>query len=178
MIKKIGVFCSASDTIDTVYFECARQLGEWMGQTGKIMVYGGTDLGLMKQIARAVQENGGKTIGVIPIKIQENGWASSLPDRIIRTRNLSDRKDIMLQESDIMIALPGGIGTLDEIFHVIAAATIDDHHKKIIFYNINGFYNALLNLLEDLKANHFISSPLSDYYHVAKTFEALKLLLN
>jgi uncharacterized protein (TIGR00730 family) len=177
MIKKIGVFCSASDTIDFVYSEKVRQFGKWMGETGKILVYGGTALGLMEQMAQAVKEAGGYIIGVLPTKLEENGWGSNLPDQTIHTDNLSERKDIMLRESDVLVALPGGIGTLDEVFHVIAAATVDYHNKKVIFYNINGFYNKLLNLFDDLKATSFITGLPSNYYKVAHTFDELKSFL-
>ncbi|KAA6351818.1 TIGR00730 family Rossman fold protein [termite gut metagenome] len=177
MIKKIGVFCSASDNIDAIYFESARQLGEWMGKENKMLVYGGTALGLMEQIARAVKENGGNVVGIVPVKIKESNLESTLSDQTIDVSNLSERKDLMLQKSDIMVALPGGIGTLDEVFHVMAAATIGDHTKKIVFYNINGFYDLLWRILNDMKTNHFITGELSDYCNIANSFEELKLFL-
>ena len=95
-----------------------------MGETGKTLVYGGASLGLMECVAQAVKTNGGHIIGVVPAKLEENGKVSALPDRIINTRNLSDRKDMIVEESDVLVALPGGVGTLDEIFHVMAAASI------------------------------------------------------
>ncbi|KAA6334297.1 TIGR00730 family Rossman fold protein [termite gut metagenome] len=177
MIKKIGVFCSASDNIDAIYFEKARQLGKWMGKENKVLVYGGTALGLMEQIARAVKENGGNVVGIVPVKMKENNLESTLSDQTIEVGNLSERKDLMLQKSDIMVALPGGIGTLDEVFHVMAAATIGDHIKKIIFYNINGFYDPLWKLLNDMKTNHFITEKLSNYCNLANSLEELKLFL-
>jgi uncharacterized protein (TIGR00730 family) len=131
----------------------------------------------MEQMAQAVKEAGGYIIGVLPAKLEENGWGSNLSDQTIHTDNLSERKDRMLRESDVLVALPGGIGTLDEVFHVIAAATVDYHNKKVIFYNINGFYNKLLSLLDDLKATHFITGLPSNYYKVAGTFDELKSLL-
>jgi predicted Rossmann-fold nucleotide-binding protein len=77
----------------------------------------------------------------------------------------------------VLVALPGGMGTLDEVFHVIAAATVNYHNKKVVFYNINGFYNKLLNLFDDLKTTHFITGLPSNYYKVADTFDELKSLL-
>ena len=77
-MEKIGIFCSASDNIDKMYFESASQIGKWMGQTGKTLIYGGASLGLMECIARAVKENGGKVIGVVPAKLEENGKVSTL----------------------------------------------------------------------------------------------------
>ena len=84
----------------------------------------------------------------------------------------------MLQEADVAVALPGGVGTLDEIFHVMAAATIGYHEKKVIFYNINGYYDALLSILDGLEAAHFSRHPMRHYLDVASTFDELVTLLN
>jgi uncharacterized protein (TIGR00730 family) len=178
MVKRVGVFCSASDAVDAIYFESAYRFGEWLGKTGRTMIYGGTALGLMEQTARAVKENGGYVIGVLPSILKKNGLGSSFCNQMLYSNDLSDRKDTILKGADVLIALPGGIGTLDEVFHVMAAATVGYHNKKIIFYNINGFYNKLFSLLDDLNANHFITTgSLSDYYDVANTFEELTLFL-
>lgn len=177
-MKKIGIFCSASDSIDKVYFEKAKELGEWMGRHGKVLIYGGADLGLMDCIAKAVKTADGTVIGIVPSKLEENGRVSPLPDKIIRTRNLSDRKDIMTEEADILVALPGGIGTLDEIFHVMAASSIGYHSKKIIFYNIDGFYDDLLAILRSLHQRHFSRHTLEHYFDVANNFDELTHLLN
>ena len=80
-MNKIGIFCSASDNIDKMYFDAAGQIGKWMGTTGKTLVYGGANLGLMECIAKAVKANGGHVIGVVPAKLEENGKVRSLPDR-------------------------------------------------------------------------------------------------
>ena len=104
---------------------------------------------------------------------EENGKVSTYLDEMIRTHNLSDRKDIILQQSDVLVALPGGIGTLDEVFHVMAAASIGYHQKKVIFYNANGFYSPLLAVLSELQARGFARHPLSSYYEVANTFNEL-----
>lgn len=173
-MKKIGIFCSASENIDKMYFESARQIGEWMGETNKTLIYGGANLGLMECIAGAVKEYGGTVIGVVPSKLEENGKVSKYPDQIIHTQNLSDRKDIITEESDILVSLPGGVGTLDEVFHVIAAASIGYHQKKVIFYNEYGFYNELLKTLSTLEEKGFARQPFSTYYEVAETLDELK----
>ena len=177
-MEKIGIFCSASDNIDKMYFESASQIGKWMGQTGKTLIYGGASLGLMECIARAVKENGGKVIGVVPAKLEENGKVSTLLDEEIHTRNLSDRKDIITEKSEVLVALPGGVGTLDEIFHVIAAASIGYHQKKVIFYNEHGFYDELLKALHTLEDKGFARQPFSTYYEVANTLNELKEKIN
>ncbi len=177
-MKKIGIFCSASDSIDEVYFDKAKELGEWMGKQGKILIYGGANLGLMDCVAQAVKANSGTVVGVVPSKLEENGRVSPLLDKIFHTKNLSDRKDIMTEESEIMVALPGGVGTLDEVFHVIAASSIGYHNKKVVFYNIEGFYDDLLAILHSLNEKHFARHPLEHYFTTANTFDELTRLLN
>lgn len=177
-MEKIGVFCSASDLIDSLYFEKTRELGVWLGRQGKTLVYGGSDQGLMECLAQAVKENGGRVFGVVPNKLEEHGHVSKLLDVTFHTCNLSDRKDMLVSESDVLVALPGGVGTLDEVFHVMAASSIGYHSKKVIFYNINGYYDALLSILDGLEAAHFSRHPMRHYLDVASTFDELVTLLN
>lgn len=177
LMEYIGIFCSASNTIAQAYFDAASELGKWMGEERKTLVYGGSNLGLMECIAKAVKENGGHVIGVIPTKLEKNGRESTLPDEVIHTENLSDRKDIITAKSDILVALPGGVGTLDEVFHVMSAATLGYHNKKVIFYNVEGFYNDLLEILDKLGREKFARLNISNYYDVANTQDELIRIL-
>lgn len=176
-MNKIAVFCSASDAIEPVFMEKARELGTWLGQHRKCLVYGGSNTGLMEALAKSAKENGAMIMGVVPTKLEEHGRVSDLLDVTFHSVNLSDRKDIMLQESDVMVALPGGIGTLDEVFHVMAACSIGYHQKKVIFYNVEGFWNDLLVFLNRLEETHFAHRPLKNYFEVANTLEELTRLL-
>ena len=173
----VGVFCSASETIDEKYFIATRRFGEWMGSNKMTLVYGGANMGLMECIARAVKSKGGHVIGVAPAILEEHERVSAIPDEIIPTRNLSERKDIITGKSDILVALPGGLGTLDEVFHVMAAATIGYHTKKVVFYNVEGFYNELLTFLDCLDTTGFARREISNYYEVANTPEELKKII-
>lgn len=176
-MDKIAIFCSASGNIDPAFFEKAHELGVWMGQNRKTLIYGGANIGLMECIARAAKDNGAMIIGVVPVKLEERGRVSDLLDVTFRTDNLSDRKDIMQNEAEVVVALPGGVGTLDEVFHVMAAATLDYHRKKVIFYNINGFWNQIIDFLAGLEAQHFAHHPLNNYFAVANHLEELTELL-
>lgn len=176
-MNTIGVFCSASSRIDAAYIRAAEELGTWIGKQGKTLVYGGSNSGLMECIARAVKTNGGRVFGVIPTIVESQNKVSDYVDIDFRCNNLSDRKDTMLQESQIMVALPGGIGTLDEIFTVMASATIGYHHKKVVLYNIKGFWNTLTGLLDELEGKNFIRGSWRDYCEVVETFEQLTALL-
>lgn len=97
-MNKIAVFCSASNHIDPIYAQKATELGHWMGKHNKWLVYGGSNQGLMDVIAKAAKESGSMLMGVVPTKLEERGAVSSLLDVTFRSVNLSDRKDIMLQE--------------------------------------------------------------------------------
>jgi uncharacterized protein (TIGR00730 family) len=113
-------------------------------------------------------------MGVVPTKLEERGAVSDLLDVTFRVDDLSERKDTMLRESDVLVALPGGVGTLDEVFHVMASASIGYHAKKVIFYNINGFWTPLLEFMEGLREQHFARRPWENFYRVANDFEELK----
>ena len=176
-MERIGIFCSASEVIDELYYEKARELGEWMGQNKKTLVYGGANLGLMECVAKAARGKGAFVTGVVPTKLEERGAVSDLLDVTFRVDNLSERKDVMLRESDILVALPGGVGTLDEVFHIMASASIGYHCKKVILYNVNGFWNGLLTFMDELKEQGFARRPMEKFYGVANSFDELIDLL-
>ncbi len=170
----IGVFCSANEHIDPDFFAMAQELGEWIASEGHTLVFGGTNMGLMECIAKATHTNKGQVIGVVPTMVEKHGKISDYNDVEIRCENLSDRKDLMLDHSDVLIAMPGGIGTLDEIFTVAASHTIGYHRKKVILYNMKGFWNKLIETLDDLQEKGFVRGDYHDYIAVANSLEEIK----
>ena len=175
--KNIAVFCSASDEIARVYFEKACEFGSWLGQNHKNLVYGGSTGGLMEAVARSAKDNGSLVLGAVPSKLEENGRVSDLLDVNFRCDTLSERKDIMLRECDVCVALPGGVGTLDEVFSVMASATLGYHKKRVIFYNVNGFWDGIISFLEGLEEQRFSRGNMKSRYAVANTLEELSELL-
>lgn len=175
---KIGVFCSANSNIDTDFFSLTRELGTWIGQKGHTLVFGGCNMGLMECIAQSVHEAGGSTIGVVPQVIEKGGKVSDFVDVNIACDNLSDRKDLMLLQSDVLIALPGGIGTLDEIFSVAAAHTIGYHNKRVIIYNMKGFWDSTIRMLDDLQSQGLIRGSWRNYIQIANSMEQIQLLIS
>ena len=145
---KIGIFCSASENIAPLYFKETKKLGTWIGENHHTIVYGGTSQGLMECIARSVNESGGDTIGIMPSFMYENGLASAEANNLILTNDMTERKERMMNEADIFIALPGGFGTYDEIFHIVACGQVGYHSKKVLLFNINGFYDDLIRQSE------------------------------
>ena len=170
---KICVFCSANSNIEPEYFDAAAVFGRWIGDNGNDLVFGGCDMGLMRAIADAVHSAGGRCIGVVPSIIEKGGRKYPGLDIDIPCDNLSDRKDLMLQYSDVSVALPGGIGTLDEIFTVASAATIGYHSKKVIVLNVNGFFEPLRNLLDSLQYKGFIRGDYHQFIDFADTIDQL-----
>lgn len=173
---KIAVFCSANAQIDSDFFSLTTELGHWMGKQGHTLVYGGADRGLMRCIGQSVHEAGGMTIGVVPqILLKEQR-----PDYVdieIPCDNLSDRKDIMLAQSDVCVALPGGIGTLDEIFTVAGSHTIGYHNKRVVLYDMNNFWQPLGRVLDDLQARGFVRGQWTDFIQVAHNLDELVKLI-
>ena len=162
----IAVFCSANNNIDTDYFRSAEVLGRWIGANGHTLVYGGGNSGLMECIGKAVHEAGGRTIGVIPRIMEEGRRVSDYVDVEIPCEDLSDRKAIMMERSDEFYALPGGIGTIDEVFTVASAATIGYHHKKVTLCNVKGFWDSLITLLNDHQQKGMIRGEYHDYIEI------------
>ena len=174
---KICIFCSANQHIDPEYFAMTEQLGAWAANNGHTIVYGGVNQGLMECVAKATKEAGGHTIGVVPIIVEKSGRTSDYVDVEIPCDNLSDRKQLMQDQSDVFIALPGGIGTLDEIFTIAASATIGYHQKPVILYNMKGFWDSLILLLDDLQARGMVRGTWRDYLKVATSIDELSAIL-
>lgn len=175
--NKVAVFCAASESIDSIYVDAAHEVGTMLGEIGASLVYGGARFGLMEATAKAAKTSGSRIIGVVPDILVERDRVSALLDEKIACRNLSQRKDIMLAESDILVALPGGIGTLDEIFHVMAQATIGYHNKHVVLYNVNGFWNGLTAVLEQFNADGFIRGDIDRLMTVTDNIEDLEKLI-
>ena len=174
---KICIFCSANDNLPAEYFELTRELGQWAGREGHTIVFGGVNQGLMECVARATHEAGGLTIGIVPQIIEKNGRLSDYVDVDIPCDNLRDRKQLMMDQSDVFIALPGGIGTIDEIFTVASSATIGYHQKKVILYNMKGFWDSLIALLNDLQGKGMIRGDWQQYIKKADSIEEINQLL-
>ncbi|WP_033147566.1 TIGR00730 family Rossman fold protein [Prevotella sp. P6B1] len=174
---KICVFCSANEQIDAEFFTLTAELGKWAAENGHTIVYGGVNQGLMECVAKAAKTAGGRTIGVVPTKVEETGRTSDYVEIEIPCDNLTDRKQLMMDQSDVFIALPGGIGTLDEIFTVAASATIGYHHKPVILYNMKGFWNPLIQLLDELDCWHMIRGDWQQYIKVVDSLDEIKQLI-
>lgn len=175
---KLCIFCSANNNIDPEFFSMTEELGRWAAKNGHSIVFGGHDAGLMHAVSKAAKEAGGQVIGVVPRKIEEMGRLSPYLDVHIPTENLTDRKDLMMVHSDAFIILPGGIGTLDELFTVAAAVTLKYHEKPLILWNMKGFWDSLITCLDDLQAKGVIRGQWQDYIHPASNLSDIAHILS
>ena len=158
-IKNVGVFCAASDRLDAAYYALAADFGRWLGGHGLTLVYGGADSGLMESVAEGVKA------------------VSRHVDELVKCNDLNDRKAIMLERSDVMVALPGGIGTLDEVFTTMAAHSIGYHRKRVVLFALDGFWDGLAAVLEEMDRRGFINVPLDRYLSVARSWDELEAAL-
>ena len=176
-MNNIGVFCAASDRLDAHYYELAEQFGKWLGENGKTLVYGGANSGLMESIAKGVKSTGGTVVGIVPRILETKRRASTYIDEIVPCVDLNDRKAILIDRSDVLVALPGGVGTLDEIFTVMASHSIGYHTIRVVLFNLDGFWDGVIEVLHELDRKHFVNVPLDRYLSVASSWEELFALL-
>lgn len=170
---KIGVFCSANENLDADFYALTAELGRWAAREDHTIVFGGCNMGLMGCVSRAVHEAGGRLVGVVPRLMEKGGRVAEEADVCIWCDNLSDRKDLLLAHSDVVVALPGGIGTLDEVFTVLASATIGYHVKRVVLYNMKGFWDSLLAMLADLRRQGVLRKDFDGQLAVVNTLDEL-----
>ena len=153
---KIAVYCSAKDAIPEEYLSLGDALGTWLGEQGHTLVYGGATGGLMSRTSQAVKAAGGYVIGVIPPRIIAAGRLAEHCDELIEVANMSERKQRMRDEADIIVCLPGSYGTLDEMMDATSSAIVGEHHKPLYVLNYKGFYEPLKKQIEYMKTLGFI----------------------
>lgn len=171
MNKNICVYCSSSNNVDKKFFYVAQELGVKIVKNGYGLVYGGTDIGLMGEVAKSACSINGKVIGVIPQKIKDHGLANECITELIVTENMRQRKELMEKHSDVFIAMPGGFGTLEEIIEMIVAKQLGYHQKPLIFLNTDGFYNPLYQMFEQYYNYNFAKSVYRDLFYSANNVD-------
>jgi uncharacterized protein (TIGR00730 family) len=171
MIHSVTVFCSARTAIPKVYFTATAELGAAIAREGWSLVYGGNSVGLMETIAQSARDAGGKVIGITPQLMYDHGLSDSKADELIITANMRDRKAMLEQRGDAFIALPGGLGTLEEISEIIVGRQLGYHNKPIVLLNIADYYRPMLEMIEHGIEQKFIMPRAWDLFFVATTVE-------
>jgi cytokinin riboside 5'-monophosphate phosphoribohydrolase len=169
MSKMLCVYCSSSDRLDPKYYALAEVIGAEMVKRGWGLVYGGGKTGLMGTVARAVKQNGGRVIGVIPDFMKAKELAFTEADELVTVVTMRERKLLMEARADAFLTLPGGWGTLEEIMEILTLRVLDVLRKPCVIFNQDGFYDELLKFFEKMVAEKFSRPSSLDLFSVAKT---------
>jgi uncharacterized protein (TIGR00730 family) len=176
---KVCVFAASSSRIDPAYIKAAGELGTVFAREGVHAVYGGGGIGLMGVFADAMIAGGGFVTGVIPGFMMDEGWGHSGVSDMVVTPDMSERKKTIFAMSDAAVALPGGVGTLEELTEVITLKQLGQFNKPIIIVNVNGFYDHLIEFFEHMYMGNFIRLEHKDIWQIVTTAEeVLPAILN
>ena len=179
MTKTICVYCASSSRVDSLYFEAATRLGSLIAQKGMTLVTGGGCQGLMCAVEDGALENGGKAIGVIPRFMVDCGWQHTGLTELRITADMHERKKMMADLADAVIALPGGCGTMEELLEIITWKQLGLYLNPIIILNTGGYYTPLIEQLERAVETNFMGEIHSKIWSVASTpEEALDIIGN
>lgn len=158
----VCVFCGARAGTDPAYLEAAEETGRMLAEHGWELVYGAGDVGLMGAVARAAQAAGGRTLGVIPAHLVGVERGKRDLTRFVVTETMHERKKVMFMNSHAVVVLPGGAGSLDELFEVLTWRQLGLHDKPIFLLNTNGYWTPLIRLVEHVIANGFADASLRE----------------
>lgn len=177
VIKDVCVYCASSTKIPSVYFDAAERLGQLLAEQGINLINGAGRQGLMGRMSDATLACGGTVTGVIPHFMVEQGWHHHELTRLIETETMHERKQLMAELSDGVIALPGGCGTMEELLEIITWKQLGLYLNPIIILNTDGFYDPLLTLLKQAIGQNFMRREHENIWQVASTpEEAVDLL--
>lgn len=147
-IQSIAVYCASSNKLRPSFVEAAERLGNLIAAAGMRLVYGDGGIGLMAAVARGALNNGGEVIGVIPQFMVDQGWNNPSSTQTIVTQTMHERKATICDISDAMVALPGGIGTFEELLECLTWKQLGLHHNPVVILNTDGYYDRLLACLD------------------------------
>jgi uncharacterized protein (TIGR00730 family) len=170
-IRNICVYCGSNVGANPAYAAAARSLGAAMAKAGAGLVYGGGSLGLMGELARSVLQQGGRVTGIIPAFLSEKERMLRDADELIIVEDMHQRKKLMFDKSDAFVALPGGIGTLEELVEQLTWAQLGRHNKPIVLLNVDGFWAPLLILLGHMREEAFIRKQMDVRYQTVEHAE-------
>jgi uncharacterized protein (TIGR00730 family) len=176
-LSSVCVYCGSGLGADPAFSTAAQALGTAMAAADIRLVYGGGSVGLMGTLARTVLDAGGRVTGIIPRFLQSRERQMEGLSEILLTEDMHERKMLMFEHADAFVALPGGVGTLEEIVEQMTWAQLGRHHKPVLLANIGGFWNPLLQLLDQMYRQKFIRSGMELSYLVAESAEEILPIL-
>ena len=167
-LRSVCVFCGSRPGGDAAYSQAAQEVGILIAEMGWRLVYGAGDVGLMGEVARAAQTAGARTLGIIPTHLLNREKGKRDLTTLIITEDMHERKKVMFMNSDAIVVLPGGAGSLDEFFEVLTWAQIGLHTKPIFLLNTNDYWQPLIQLLDHVIAEGFADPALRGHYLAVK----------
>lgn len=170
-INSVCVYCASSSKIGQVYFDAANRLGALLAENEIECICGAGRKGLMGSLTDSVLAHGGKVTGIIPRFMYEEGWYHPAIDDLILTSSMHERKTLMAERSDAVIALPGGCGTFEELLEIITWKQLGLYFNPVIILNINNYYDPLIAMLERAVEQNFMRPEHAKIWHVAETPE-------
>jgi uncharacterized protein (TIGR00730 family) len=170
-IRAVCVYCGSNAGADPTFAEAARALGRILAENRIRLIYGGGSIGMMGALAGAVLSHGGGVTGIIPEFLVNKEHVLAGAQEIVVTRDMHERKRVMFERADGFVALPGGIGTLEELVEQLTWAQLGRHRKPIVLANISGFWEPLSELIEHMKALGFLHSVRRLNYFIADKVE-------
>lgn len=174
MNKNITVFCSASNDIDDIYINEAKKVALCLGQKGYNLIYGGDKVGLMGVISESMKKTGAEIYGVCIKEMYDKGKYYPYCHSIEIVESLAKRKEIMINKSNILLILPGGIGTINELLEVLVMIQLKlISKKKIIIFNINSFFTNFLKYLNELNEKNFLRDEYINLYQIVNNVDEL-----
>jgi uncharacterized protein (TIGR00730 family) len=176
-INAVCVYCGSSAGTEPAFGEAAGQFGKILAESGVRLVYGGGSVGLMGILADAVLAHGGKATGIIPDFLTQRERPRRLGQELLITRDMHERKRTMFDRADAFVALPGGIGTLEELVEQLTWAQLGRHRKPILIANINGYWDPLLTLVAHMRERAFVPESLAVNFLVAERVEDILPIL-
>lgn len=176
-IVSVCVYSASSTKIDPVYFDTAYELGTLLGQQHIRLINGAGNMGLMSAVSDAALAAGGEVTGVIPRFMVEQGWHHTGLTRLVEVESMHERKKMMADLSDAVIALPGGCGTLEELLEIITWKQLGLYLNPVVILNVKGYFDPLLAMLQRAVEENFMRTQHGSIWHVAKTVrEAVELV--
>lgn len=172
-LRSVCVFCGANPGLNSDYVEAAQVFGRTLAEQGLTLVYGGGNVGLMGEVADAALAAGGRVAGVIPTFLKDKEVAHLGVSELIVTHSMHERKAKMAELSDAFVALPGGLGTFEELFEMVTWSQLHIHAKPVSLYNVNGFYDRLLDFVRHASAEGFLRKENLGLLQSADTVEGV-----
>lgn len=176
--KSVCVFCGASNNVPQKFLDIGSTFGKILAKKKINLVYGGGDCGVMGSVANASLKHGGRVTGVFPVSLRNIENEHQNLSEIVIVNTMHERKQLMFEKSDAFLVFPGGFGTMDEMFEIITWKQLMLHHKPVVIFNYEGYWDPLIKLMHNIIDNGFAKPEVAGYFVVVDKVEAVLEVIN